>query len=153
MHIEWYDLFETELNSTFLITQKVIILGDLNIDFLKDVPKRWSELYYSFSLYQVVNQPTRTTSTSSTLIDHIYVNKPEYVQDSKVFQASLSDHFIIGVCWKLSNIFIKQSEHKYLSFSKINEEKFNVELCISRSKLFNVVLEANSINLKPSMTT
>ena len=66
----------------------------------------------------------------------------------KVFQVSLSDHFIIGVCWKLSNNFITQSEHKYLSFSKTNEEKFNVELCISRSKLFNVVLEANSVDNK-----
>ena len=70
------------------------------------------------------------------------------VRTPKVFQASLSDHFIIGVCWKLNNNFIKQSEHIFLSFSKINEEKFYMELCISRSKLFNVVLEANSVDNK-----
>ena len=53
-------------------------MGDLNIDMLKKVPKRWEDLCNLYSLSQMVQQPTRITSNSKTLIDHIYVTKPEH---------------------------------------------------------------------------
>ena len=83
-------------------------MGDLNIDLLKTVPSRWTGILNSYNLTQIINQPTRITSATSTLIDHIYVSRLEFVHYSGVLNITLSDHLGIGLCWKQS---VKPSSH------------------------------------------
>jgi hypothetical protein len=58
-----------------------------------------AELY---NLSQLINEPTRTTDSSSTLIDHIFTNTPDKVVCSGVSHVSISDHTLIYAFRKLS---------------------------------------------------
>ena len=117
MLINWYDKFEKQIYLASCYTQNIIIMGDVNIYFLKDVPHRWSQLYKSYNQTQIIDEPTRVTEASMTLIDHIYVTHPEYVQASGICKVSISDHFGIGLCWKSSS-YVTKNKHVHISYRK-----------------------------------
>ena len=69
----------------------VLILGDFNIDTL--IPHScWDSTLALFGLAQLITSPTRTPSTSTSLIDHIYTNNPSAVVTTDVSDLSISDH-------------------------------------------------------------
>ena len=51
---------------------EILLLGDFNIDMFKPNPA-WISTLSLFNLRQCVQSPTRVTSTTSTLIDRIYM--------------------------------------------------------------------------------
>ena len=69
----------------------VLILGDLNIDMLKS-HLCWDSTLDLFGLDQLITSPTRTTPTSTSLIDLIYTNNPSAVVATDVSDLSISDH-------------------------------------------------------------
>ena len=95
--VDWYDIFEQQLNGAFHTGLKVILLGDFNIDYKADVPKLWRDICLSYNLDQVIREPTRVAETSSTLIDHIYVSSELNVAEQAVSGLSLSDQYSVGV--------------------------------------------------------
>ena len=50
----------------------ILLLGDFNIDLLKP-HSSWDSTITLLGLTQIIEPPTRTTPTSATLIDHIYI--------------------------------------------------------------------------------
>ena len=68
-------------------------MGDINFDFLKHPPKQWLDCLETFNISQLITQPTRVTENSSTLIDHIYTNKPKNITEINVRFFSLSAHY------------------------------------------------------------
>ena len=48
-----------------------------------------------FMLRQVINQPTRVTSNTKTLIDHMATNRPDAVSHSVVIACGISDHDMV----------------------------------------------------------
>lgn len=48
-----------------------------------------------FSIKQIINVPTRITSSSKTLIDHLIVSSEDKISQSGVIQSGFSDHCII----------------------------------------------------------
>ena len=85
---EFFDHFET-LNKVIDNEDKeMYILGDLNCDTLKtdkdsNTPtKRIRSLYELYQLFQLIDEPTRITMSTSSLIDHIVTNTTEKISDS-----------------------------------------------------------------------
>ena len=73
------------LKKAFALNYELIILGDLNLNMLgRNIDKDWLHILNSFNLVQMVNMPTRVTKTTQTLIDHIYVTRPDYVKEIQV---------------------------------------------------------------------
>ena len=75
-----------------------IIIGDTNCNY--DDPsnhytKHLKKIISAYKLTQLINEPTRTTATSQTIIDHIITNKPDCVLDFGVIPCGISDHDII----------------------------------------------------------
>ena len=76
-------------------------LGDLNIDFLKSdghkLTSDFLDTIYSHNLFPLITKPTRVTSHSATLIDHILTNN--FDAFSSHFQgilcSSFSDHYAV----------------------------------------------------------
>jgi hypothetical protein len=74
-------------------------MGDLNCDiskFPQDSNAR--KLQFLSSLYQLdqlINEPTRVTSTSATLIDLFFTNKQQNIMQSGVVHIGISDHSLI----------------------------------------------------------
>ena len=97
----WYKNFEKEIINASIMNKEIIFLGDLNIDYLKPVPTSWETILTTHGFFQMITEPTRVTTTSVTLIDHIYTTNPENFIDIKVPYYAISDHYPI-CCTKKS---------------------------------------------------
>ena len=73
--------------------QSFSILGDLNSDLLNPTLVKFCK---SLSLCQLVQEPTRITSVSSTLIDVIVTNMKDCFTDTAVHPFSISDHHLVS---------------------------------------------------------
>ena len=75
-----------------------VIAGDLNCDLLKPRDNDTVHIkiiYNIYNLKQIITEPTRTTSDTAILIDHIGTNKSEHILDHGVIPCGISDHDVI----------------------------------------------------------
>ena len=74
-------------------------MGDTNCDLSSGSPDSNSRciqnLYQLFSFKQLIDEPTRVTLTSSTLIDHIVTTSIDNILESGVHTLSLSGHYMV----------------------------------------------------------
>ena len=63
-------------NKLYNPTSKLIICGDINIDYLKNTGKKiqLETLLFSYNLTSIVNFPTRCFKNSATAIDNIFID-------------------------------------------------------------------------------
>ena len=90
------EVFEEQLTNVVKTNKEIIILGDFNIDYNKTDNRDFKSLLNIFRLTQVITEPTRTTETSSTLIDLTITNHPENIMNKGVFPNSIADHDMIA---------------------------------------------------------
>lgn len=133
---QWYDAFVQMMD---LITEKhpksdLFILGDFNINLMKP-HSAWESTYSLFGLKQLVTAPTRITHTTSTLLDHIYTNKPSRLSSVQVSEACLSDHYpiICSLVYKpIKNIKNGHTTIEYRSFKRFNVDYFLHDLSLAK---------------------
>ena len=108
---------------------EVFILGDFNCNMLQQnrLSGTINKLCKARSLYQFVDMPTRTTETSSTMIDLILSNS-DHAIDCQVHDIGLSDHCFVSI--KRGNVKITRNTKFVESrcFKKFNEESFQEAL-------------------------
>ena len=130
------------MNKINSVDNEIYILGDFNINlFLNDsyvleknnilnsksIPndvKSYHEFCTFFGLKQLIKVPTRTTTSSSTIIDHILASYPERVTQCGVIDISLSDHQLIYCTRKISRI--KRGSHKQIQFRSFKHYTVNL---------------------------
>ena len=101
------------MNKINSVDIEIYILGDFNINlFLNDFynlekknilnsksissdAKSYHEFCTFFGFKQLIKVPARTTTSSSTIIDHILASYPERVTKCGVIDISFSDHQLI----------------------------------------------------------
>ena len=104
-----------KINSENKITY---VMGDFNIDLLKDDTDRrihdYIDFIYSYSFIPTIYKPTRTTETTATLIDNILTNC-DSVQNSVIFVTDISDHMPTSLVSNLSlqDISVPKSMYSY----------------------------------------
>ena len=79
----------------FDVISAIHILGDLNYILLKSSDPALQALInfcISLNLTQLINQPTRITESSATLMNVILASNKNLVRDTKVISVSISDH-------------------------------------------------------------
>ena len=112
-----------------------IILGDFNCDIyiLENNHKDQitHELNFITNLYQYqqfIDEPTRETIHSKTLIDHLYSNKKENIVLAGVSKISISDHYLIFEIKRSPSV--KSEEHviEFRNFKHFNEDYFIISL-------------------------
>ena len=69
------EVFEEQLTNVVKTNKEIIILGNFNIDYNKTGKIEVKSLLNIFGSKQVIIEPTRTTETSSPLIDLIITNR------------------------------------------------------------------------------
>ena len=111
------------------------LLGDLNCDMLKKEAlqntstKKLNSLYELYQLFQLIEEPTRITMKSSSLIDHIVTNTPEKISHSGVIHTGISDHSIIFAIRKIRIIEKKENNTVEMrNMKKFDKGKFLDEL-------------------------
>ena len=80
----------------------------------------------------MIDEATRVTITTSSLIDHIVTNTPEKKSDSGVIHTGISDHSLVFAIRKISVIDKQENILEIRNMKNFNEEKF-IENC-RRSK-------------------
>ena len=130
--IEWIDKFEFELNNAISFNSDIVLTGDFSMNILPPCKpsQKWLSILETYNIKQIVNEPTRVTKESKTLIDHIYITNLEKLQKSHVVQYSVSDHY--PVCMTRSEqISVKKDTHisiVYRNYKKIVESEFLKDL-------------------------
>ena len=132
--IEYNDRFEEFIDTVLNEEKEFILMGDINKNLLNsDTDREWGNFTTSLGLTQLVNEPTRVTSDSRTLIDHIYTNNEDNIQSIKVEKLCLSDHYGI-FCNRSAHVsFEKNDEHQYItyrSFKMFDEPRFLNDLAM-----------------------
>ena len=96
--IDFINALESTLNSLQSENKDIVLLGDFNIDILKiDAQTNSSkllEMLMNFKLSPLITLPTRVTSTSATLIDHIYKSVSSDNVVAGTLLSDITDHFI-----------------------------------------------------------
>ena len=77
--ISWFEDMTGEINfASTLRSSDSVLIGDFNIDLMcakknNSEKSKWNDIMKLYGYKQVINEYTRVTDTSKTLIDHIYV--------------------------------------------------------------------------------
>lgn len=89
------EYFKNFLATIYTDYDRIVCGGDFNVDLLNPTDTKVGKLESmmdSFSLKQVISEPTRVSATSCTLIDLIFTNI-DLVSEAVVHTSQLSDHF------------------------------------------------------------
>ena len=104
---DFVNKFSTAIDNTKNFnTNETYILGDLNFDLLKKEEtcyiKKYKEFCQMYGLKQIINQPTRITENSTTLLDHILTNSKDRISQHGIINTGLSDHQLIYCTRKIT---------------------------------------------------
>ena len=103
---DFFTNFESMIKAIDNEDKELHILGDLNCNMLKHIPdqptKTLKSIYEMYQLYQTIEEPTRVTKTSSTLIDHHATNSTGKIARSGVIHIGISDHSLIYAIRKIN---------------------------------------------------
>ena len=131
--VDSFNKLETNLSYLDREGKQIILLGDTNCDFTS-IPKgqlsdnnakHLRSIYDLFSFTQLIEEPTRVTLGTATLIDHIATTCPNNVLESGVLKISMSDHYMVYCIRKLNSSFKK--DHKAIktrNMKNFSEEAF-----------------------------
>ena len=112
-----FDEFLKKLNPN---KYDMYIMGDVNIDLLKchshQQTERYLDMIYSFDILPVITKPTSSTTTA-TLIDHIYTNT---LGLSQLISRTICQSFV----W-LTPLKKQNRQNMYVrDYSKLNTESY-----------------------------
>ena len=130
---EFFDLFEKLIKAIDNENKEMYVLGDLNCDILKtdkdsNTPtKKIKSLYDLYQLSQLIDEATRITMTTSSLIDHIVTNTQEKISDSGVIHTGISDHSLVFAIRKISGVRKQENTFEIRNMKNFDEEKFVAE--------------------------
>ena len=116
----WMDDFITLMDTIDTNHKNVTMLGDFNLD-LQKIPEpswylKWKTTMTLFNLKQLVNEYTRITPTSATLIDHVYTNNVNMVTNVEVKPFGRSDHKSIFCSLSYKVPKPKKNEHTSITY-------------------------------------
>ena len=129
------DIFTTTLQDIMNIInterRHSIIMGDMNIDLFKSdthtKTNEYLESLFTLGFSPVITLPTRLTSSSATLIDHIYTNKLQST-NSGIIITDVADHFGVFHITKENKVTKPNSTKQARYFSQKNIDKFQTLL-------------------------
>ena len=131
------DIFTSTLfdlmNNTNIEKKKSTIIGDFNIDLLKynshEKTNDYVDNIFSQGFLPLITKPTRVTSSSATLIDHIYSNDICSNSTSGIVLTDVADHFGIFHCIQSKQTCAKNTHIKKRLFTERHMSIFKTHLC------------------------
>lgn len=147
--LDFLSNFEDTVSDIFPRCNEVICGGDINIDML-DLSNRktllFTECFESFNFKQVINNPTRVTNSSSTLLDIILIsNDLNYEKCGVKNVPNVSDHYLVFCTLKDKKTLPEETFIKFRNFKRIDLELLNNLL---RLTPFDDIIDMQNINAK-----
>jgi hypothetical protein len=116
------------------LKNNVILIGDININLLNDYQsyvQNYLSLLSNHGFVSLINSPTRITTMSKTLVDHIFIRHPNInLFKSVIFDVYLTDHCLLG-----------------LNFNTINKVRDTIDLILHKD-LLNLDLIKNKLEVE-----
>jgi hypothetical protein len=95
-----FDYFEKIVEKVDATNHDYFLLGDINVDLMPGVTSvngnKLNDIFEIFGLKQLIVDPTRTTPSSSTLIDLCVTNAPSKIVNSGLIELSFCDHALVA---------------------------------------------------------
>jgi exonuclease III len=130
--LEIFDNFELFLFKCDLENKELILVGDMNCDFSKMPSDPHSRrLQFLCSMYQpsqLVDEPTRVTENSATLIDLILTDRPENILRSGVNHLGISDLSLIFAVRKFKLQKFSPTTKEVRNFKHFSVDDFRSDL-------------------------
>jgi len=117
---------EAALNQVYNNTVDIILRGDFNINYFNDNQNKQAlnSLLTSYSLYSIIDFPTRIHNNLCTMIDNIFINKfkdESYSVNSLINVLSNHNAQVLS----LSNIITQDHRNEFYSCRKISKHSLN----------------------------
>ena len=146
--VDLFDKVDDLLRKIEFENRESIIAGDMNCYLLKEEnhTKHIKNAYSTFGYTQLVKHATRTTSESSTLIDHLATTKPMSVSDKGVIPCGISDHDAIFLVRSMRVPRTKKQPKiiKVRKFQKFDNESFLKDLAsLNLNEIKNITADPN----------
>jgi len=100
------------------------MVRDFNANVLERNNPKINHLCNRFQLIQLIKEPTRTTETSVSALDLIFVSSPRYVTQVVVLTPFCSDHSPVSV-----NLGVKENKNRHKSFHRTICYYQNADIC------------------------
>ena len=130
--LDYMDRFYNSLDCAAAEGKEIIVNGDFNCDYLPKKPshetKKLKEIFKSFGLTQLINEPRRTTSTTATLIDLFATTNPRNISRAIVAESCLSDHDMLISVRKINNLKEQPRVIKCRNYAKYDPTIFCSDL-------------------------
>ena len=142
-----YDFEEFIKKAEAVFERQIYIMGDINCNLLAASPeyhtKQLNDLLDIYQLTQIINEPTRVTEKSHTLIDLFITNDKENIVSSGVYPLSISDHYLI---YAVRKIGIPRSNPRFIqtrSFKHFSKGNFLSDLKNAKWTNLNEICDVN----------
>ena len=126
------DSLENVISTVLPVCDLFVCLGDVNINLLDSESNStalFTEFIDSFSFTQLIEEPTRVTATTSTLIDVIFTNDKKFISSSGVNDSyDVADHHLIFCRLTLPAPVDKPIFKVFRDYRNINYTLFNEHL-------------------------
>lgn len=108
----------------------VAVLGDLNVNMMpENMPNPLSDVFDTFGFSQVINEPTRITSRSSSLLDPIFISNLDIMDSAGTLSVDvISDHDLTFCKVKFPVKHKFQKHVTFRDFTNFREDIFYVDL-------------------------
>ena len=121
-----FDYFEDIVEKVDMTNHDYFLLGDINVNLMPGVTSvnatKLNDIFEIFGLKQLIVDPTRTTSHSSTLVGLCVTNAPSKIINSGIIELSISDHVLVYMTHK---VHYKQTGSRLIEIR--NMKNFNNE--------------------------
>ena len=156
-------LFSNEFQQIDSKTNEIYLLGDFNINFLQNgklilkenlsyklkssssaLVNKYKEFCQTFSLTEIIKQPTWITCSTYTLLDQILANSSEKVSQKEVIDIEISDDQLTYFIRKIKRI--KHNMHHQIQvqhLKKYSAEFFTNALKTVQFSNYNIFLSVN----------
>ena len=150
-HVQSFDYISDIFKEILLRNKAVFILGDLNDNLLLRNSKL-SNILDSCKLEQLINEPTRITPASSSLIDIIATNNVNMVLNSDVEPCPVADHELITVTINVRKEKKKPVYRIIRNFSNYSVDLF-CDALLSKTPVFNRISGTDDVDIQVQVVT
>ena len=139
--------FLGDFNINLLLNNKFVLKENQSVtfrNFNSPLVSKYKELCQTFSLKEIIQEPTRVTSTTFSLLDHILTNAGWKISQKGVIDVGLSDHQLIYCTRKiLRTKFNMHNQIRVRSLKNYTPEFFREELTKINFPDYNIFSNVN----------
>ena len=126
-NVAYFNAILDQVDQIYTDHDNVILLGDLNYNYVSNQSLMTSPLYQLETMYgmtQLVCEPTRVTVNTATLLDVIFSTNYQSHSVTEVYKIGLSDHYMVYTIYLMTTVTQKRPE-KVIRFR--NYRDFSIE--------------------------